>query len=61
MPWKALLNDAELQKSTAALVLEVLKLLVPLLNTIRLHRLERRVDAHHAQCKDHRTNRRIHN
>lgn len=60
MPWRAVLQSKETQQAFVGLVFEALKLALPLLNTIRLHRLERKVSRHHAVCKEHRNNERIH-
>lgn len=60
MPWREALKDTETQKLFLGLLFTALKQALPLINTIRLHRLERKVNEHHRVCKEHRENTRRH-
>lgn len=60
MPWRDAIRDTETQKAILGLLFAALKQALPLFNTIRLHRLEKKVNAHHATCKGHREDNRRH-
>ena len=56
MPLRDAIRDTETQKAMIGLLIFAVREAIPIINTWRITKLKKRVDAHHKVCREHRNN-----